>query len=158
MAFEESTFSISIMDYSRELSNTKFGIVQLGAATFAAHITARDAWIDALEDVIDGTIQRSKSTLDKNFNSTAPGNNESSREKKILVTMADGTNMKKFNITIPCRRAWVADDWEPIEHSDEIDPATTFAAAFITACNNFIRSPYGNASTVIKLTAVGRNL
>ena len=157
-ATESSQFGLTIMDYSRERSNLKFGIIQLGAATFAAHITVRDAFINALESVIDGVIQSSRSSLDKNFAGTAPSNAESSREKKILVSMYDGTANKPFSFTIPTRKAFNGTTWIPLSHSDEIDPDCTDADALITACNNIARSPYGNAATVIKLTAVGRNL
>lgn len=156
-ASEETIFSFSIMDESRELATTKFRIIPINAETYDDHITLRDALIDAIEDVIDGTIQKSSSAVVKNFNATAPSNVNSERERKILVTMNDNTLNHKQNFTIGCRKNWTA-TWKKIVHSDEIDPAGTEAAALITAINNIWRSPAGYAGNVIKLTAVGRNL
>lgn len=153
MAYDNGVFKMSIKDYSNNNTGFKVNteIPAAGGTVMADLIAARDAFIDAVEGVIDGRIISGNLILNKVFGAGASDVVHSQAEYKLTVYMRDNVTEEPYHFTIPTYKAFTA-TFAPKENSDEMDLNLADLAALVTACNAFCRSPEaGHDGTVYKI-------
>lgn len=151
MASDNGKFKMTIKDYSNQ--NTGFTVnTEIPTAPGMADlITARDAFIDAVEDCIDGRIISGNLILNKVFGAGASAVEHSQAAYKLTVYMRDNVTEEPYHFTIPTYKAFDA-NFKPKPNSDEMDLTSSTVAALVTACNAFVRSPEAaHDGTVFKI-------
>lgn len=76
------------------------------------------------------------------------------REDRWLITYQDDVTLALYQTELPCRKNTVV----PPEGTDDVVITAAPWADFVTAYEALMRSPDGNAVTVIKITLMGRNV
>ena len=161
-----------INEYSREGSGFSVAITELVAANIAAQTTLITNLRSALGNIILGVVaDQTVTSSTANISNLLAASVNAQRERKWLVQYEDSTQWadapdnsianpgyhKKFTAEIP-----TADLSLLLTRSDTVDAADpdlgTELAAFITAFEALVRSPYNGAVNVLQFTAVGRNL
>lgn len=111
----------------------------------------------------------SLAVFNTNLSNSPPANPLAQVESAWLVTYEDDLDFfdaptnaipnegfgRLFTMTIPT--AEIATATRLIANSDEANLAEAGMAAFVTAFENSVHSPYGGTVNVIKITHVGRN-
>lgn len=163
----QNTASITIEDYDGETSTTSVNVGPLTALNFTAKRAAIDAYRAAIVDLVLGAVR--KTNLTEVFTeSTEPVTNpQAQREAKWEVTIRDVTEFfdvadtisnvgfgETWTITIPTA------DLSLLEANQaELDLSGTEAAAYVTAAEAVMNSPWGgNEVQIVKIRHVGRNL
>lgn len=139
-ATDNGLFTMSIRDRGNKACGFSVNTEILTGANFAAMLTARDAFIDAIEDMIDGRIITGNLISNKRFGSGKSDVVDSSRAKRLMVFMRDNVNEEPYHFTVPTYKAFDA-DFKPGSDGDYIDLTTTWIATRIAAINAFARSP-----------------
>lgn len=163
--------TLSIIDYSNEVSQMGVQAIELTAANFAAQQALRDAFFEATEDVILGVrVQTQTSVIGRNVDA-APTNTAAQRENKWLVSYRDNSALvpggggvanpgygKYFNVEIPT--ADVTDASLFKAGSDEANwngaGADTQWTDFAVDFQAYVRSPYGGLPLIVGIEFVGR--
>jgi hypothetical protein len=152
-----SEYTLSIRDYSRELSPAKFTgpvPVQSGFDTWVGLMTSLKAAVAAI--TLGEVAKETRSSYVEILSQDAPTDANAQRERKWLVTYRTNTAEKLFRMEIPTAK--VVGNLLPA--SDEADLTATDMAAFVTAFEAFQRSPDDPTETVtvISIRNVGRNI
>jgi len=149
-----STFQIT--DYSNEKSTFQVNSIVLNAGNFAAQSTLAATLVGATEDLSIGEL--TKQTLNQIVLDApaVPTNVYAQRELKWLITYQGDSSGKLFSIEIACPD--ITDNIVPA--TDLADLTSTDWAAWVTAFEDFARSPDDLAETVTVVSArlVGRNI
>lgn len=149
-----STFQIT--DYSNEKSTFQVNSIVLNAGNFAAQSTLAATLVGATEDLSIGEL--TKQTLNQIVLDApaVPTNVYAQRELKWLVTYQGDSSGKLFSLEIACPD--ITDNIVP--STDLADLTSTDWAAWVTAFEDFARSPDDLAETVTVVSArlVGRNI
>lgn len=151
VAVNQVTFSVK--DYSREQSSFTFNAGQ--AVDNAAWATALGTFQTSLDAIIDGTIQANQQFLVQRISNDPPVSAQSHREKKLAITYEDDVTLKQYVATIPTRNDTVL---VYIPNTDDLDMTEEPLATFISNFEAIAISPAGNAISVKRVVAVGRNL
>jgi len=156
MGDEMTVSTFQITDYSNEKSTFQVNSIVLNAGNFAAQSTLAATLVGATEDLSIGEL--TKQTLNQIVLDApaVPTNVYAQRELKWLVTYQGDTSGKLFSIEIACPD--ITDNIVPA--TDLADLASTDWAAWVTAFEDFARSPDDLAETVTVVSArlVGRNI
>jgi hypothetical protein len=143
--------TISQIDYSREVGKTTFHVDS------AITGTQWTAIVDAVDGLSGGTITQTVTSDVTNLSNALPESNSVQREEKLLVSYQDNVTFNKYVVTIPClTKANVTF----VTNSDEIvigGGGSAATQAFETAWGSVIKSPAGNATTILGMRYVGRN-
>lgn len=153
----ETTFSITIVDRSGELSRIAF------TPTDAFLTDALDAtpnplstaglFLIALSSLIDGQPLRRSYTQTlrvQNLQFASSGQ----REEKWLVVYEDNVTKALYSFELPCRKTSLL----PPVNQDEVDLSAAPFSAFKSAAESSVLSPDGNPITVRAIKLIGRNL
>ncbi len=145
----------SFQDYSREKSRVRFQFQNITAANHDATVALMDDVRDAILGVQVENCQQTYIIVDSSiFNSRAPASNKASqRENKWLLTLADNTTNKVFHHEIP-----IADLTLCTANSDYMDLSAGDGLALKTAIEAGVKSPAGNAVSLISVQFVGKRL
>ncbi len=81
------------------------------------------------------------------------GQGTGNREDKLLMVYQDNVTLKIYTTELPCRKAGLA---VAGANTDSLDPATY--ATTKTAWDAFVKSIDGNATTLLDVQIVGRNV
>lgn len=152
-------------DFSRETSAMRLNTVDITAGNLAAQQTALTT-LAAAADTITAGIQAERGIqVDVQGSSTPPASEEAQIEKRWLVIYNDTQQYldpptdsvlnpgfgKLFQVEWPCA--------DPTDHlqtnSDLADLTETDVAAFVTAFEAYVRSPYGGTIGVLEMRFVG---
>lgn len=148
--------TIQITDYSNEKSTFQVNSIVLNAGNFAAQSTLAATLVAATEDLSIGEV--TKQTLNQIVLDApaVPTNVYAQRELKWLVTYQGDSSGKLFSIEIACPD--ITDNIVP--STDLADLTSTDWSAWVTAFEDFARSPDDLAETVTVVSArlVGRNI
>lgn len=148
-------YTRTYQDYSGEKSTAQVNIVALTAGNIAATLTAVDVFSAAMDAVTLGNPV--KETIVAEENQTGSGNAGSAfaqRELKWLVTYKDNTTNDIYTAEIPCPDLALL-----VPGTDLMDIGTgTDGETFVNQWEALVKSRNGNATTVIQIRAVGRNL
>lgn len=163
----QNTATLTIEDYNRETSTTSVNIGPLTAANYTAKHAAIDAYKTAVAGITLGEIR--KVTVNEVFAESVAAITDvnAQRERKWLVTFRDNTEFfdagdtisnvgygQLFKVEIPCADLGLLDN-----NLDVLALDDTFAAAYVTAAEALVNSPWGgNECVVVKIDHVGRNL
>ena len=102
-------------------------------------------------ELIDGVnLAYNQSTVRRIQNA---GQGTGNREDKLLMTYQDNVTLKIYSTELPCRKSGLA---VAGANTDSLDPATYTATK--TAWDAFVRSIDGNATTLLDVQIVGRNV
>lgn len=151
-----SRTNFTIRDYSNELSN--FGVVSVtgNAGNLTAELALAAALSSAVENLTIGHLDKYNYIINLLDNPITPTNVYAQREVKWLVSYVGDTSGKQFSIEI------AAPDLTGniIANSDMADLTSTDWAAFVTAFEDYARSPDNGTETVTVTGArvVGRNI
>lgn len=145
--------SFTVQDYSREKSSFTFNAGQ--AVDNAAWSTALGTFQTSLDAIIDGVIQSDTQFLVNRFSNDPPVSAQSHREKKIVVTYEDDVTLKQYVVNIPTRNDTAL---VYVPNTDTLDLTEEPLATFVSNFEAIAISPAGNAISVKKAIAVGRNL
>jgi len=151
-----SRTTFSIQDYSKEMSS--FGVVSVTgtAANLTAQLALAAALSSAVENLTIGHLDKYAYQIPVLDNPITPSNIYAQREMKWLVTYTGNTSGKSFSVEI------AAPDLtgNVIPNTDMGNLTSTDWAAFVTAFQNYARSPDNGteAVTVQSVRVVGRNL
>lgn len=150
-----SQVSFKYQDYSRELSNVKFDVADMTAANFDATITAINALSVAILAVqTENALQSKIVTAQNNLISRSPAALKTSqRESKWLLLMEDNTLHTLSRHEIP-----LADTTYVTANTDYMDLANTPGSALKTAVEAVVKSPAGNAVTLVSVQFVGKRI
>lgn len=146
---------LSVIDYDQELSSIRVKLPDIDAANYAATMTAVAAlWAGCL-GIITGNLKVSHvSTREVAYGANPPSNQFAQRETKWLIRYKDNTTNEIFRNELP-----TADLSLLTQNSDTI---TDFSAGVLLAFKNaweaIVKSPNGNAVTMISLQHVGKRL
>lgn len=150
---------VSFTDMSAETGTFSFYLPAIAGdgSNYAAILAARDAFLTVLDASFDGQIKEHKLYVDlTRVSNVKPSDGD--REEKIEIRYQDDTTIKIHNMTIPCRDKanW---DWEAnSDFADLSGGVVTAQDNFVAAFNTNVKSPEGNAVTIISIEKVGRNL
>ena len=152
----QGEYGLSVVDYSKEVSTSRVNTVVLNAGNIAAQTTAAGTYLTTVQNIILGNLTRtSLVAILTAFAPSFPTDVNAQRERKWLVRAFDGVTLSRFQWTLP-----TADfsGTKLLPNSDFADMSETDIAAFVTAAEAFVRSPEGNAITILDMVGVGRNL
>lgn len=147
--------NVQYMDYDEEISTVSVEGVSIGAANFDAQAALQDALIAALNDVTLGahTATTRVSSFGK-LTLTPPADNNAQRERKWLVQMHDNVTLDRLSFEIPCADLSLLSS----QAKGEMDSDVAAYTALVTAIENYVQSPKGNAVVVDRIVHVGRNI
>jgi hypothetical protein len=146
---------VKFADYDNE--NASFGVRSaiISDLNFAAQEIEKDAFLAAV-DAITVDLMTGVDWGNRDLIALGPASSQAAqREMKWLVQYHDVGTLKRYSIEIPC-----AD----VLHLDPEDRGNAFIGdvgvvdAFITAFENYVRSPTGGITVVDEITLVGRNV
>jgi len=161
--------SFTLMDYDREKTNSGFNTAAITPTSLAGLLTEFGALKAAIDTITLGTISDEAIYVNRTKNSNVPPSDPSAqRERKWLVSYEDNTQFfdppdnaipnagyrKLFDMEIGTADFTTA---RLPNNGDEADLTETSMAAFVTAFEALVHSPYGGTVNVVKITAVGRN-
>jgi hypothetical protein len=152
----KTTFTLEDFGDEPERSSVQIYHVQLTAANFDA--TAGGAGLindfqTALAGITIGSMfKRVINAEDTLLGSAAATNAFAQRETKWLCTYTDDSTGRRYQVEIPCADLDLATDGK------NLDLTAGAGAAFKTAWDDLVHSPYGNESTLQSVRHVGRNL
>lgn len=160
----------TMLDYSREKASFSFPTADITAGTLPGTLTEIGAFRAAVEGITLGVVSDEKLLVfDTNLSNTPPASPLAQVETSWLVTYEDNqgffdapTNSipnegfgRIFTMTIPTADIAAAGRLAP--NSDDAVLTETNMAAFVTAFEDSVHSPYGGTVNVLKITHVGRN-
>lgn len=152
-------------DFSRETSTMRLNTANMTAANLAAQQTALTTLAAAADTITTGIQAERGIQVDVQGSSTPPASEEAQIEKRWLILYNDTQQYldpptdsvlnpgfgKLFQTEWPCA--------DPTDHlqtnSDLADLTETDVAAFVTAFEAYVRSPYGGAVNVLEMRFVG---
>lgn len=145
----------SFQDYSREKSRVRFQFADLTAGNFVATQALMDDVRDAILGVqVENALQTYEIVAQVVFNSRAPASSPAAqRENKWLCTIADTVTNKLYHHEIP-----LADLTLCTANSDFMDLSAGDGLALKTAIEAGVKSPAGNAVSLISVQFVGKRL
>lgn len=160
--------TLSIGDYSKELSTVGFAMATPADNDYTAAIAALTAIRSGVEGVSRGNVRQEQISRINPINANWPSDEEAQREDKWLITYRDTlewldapTNTipnpgfgKLFNIEVPCadREAVVM-----TPGTDIVDFTQAPMSTLVTNLQSYGRSPYGGSVSVQQVEFVGRN-
>jgi hypothetical protein len=159
-----------MLDYSREKASFSFPTGDVTAGTLPGLLTEVGAFRSAVEGITLGVVSdESLAVFNTNLSNSPPSSPLAQIESAWLVTYEDNIDFfdaptnsipnegfgRLFTMTIPTADIAATDRLLP--NSDMADLEETGMAAFVTAFENSVHSPYGGTVTVISVKHVGRN-
>ena len=150
------TYGLTIEDYSKENSTTKYNIGPVNAANLIAVEASALAFRTAASAISIGSFKSERLMAYDNMLAATPASSvQAQREKKWLITYEDTTSHVVYRSELPC-----ADLTLLATNSDEINYAeiTGVVTVFISAFEEFVKSPTGGSTNVLTIKFVGRNL
>lgn len=150
-----SKATFEYQDYSREKSKVGFDIVEMTAANFDATITAINALSTAILGVqVENALQSKIVTAQNNLISRSPATDKASqRESKWMLTLEDNTLHSLSRHEVP-----LADTQWVTANSDFMDLSAGPGAALKTAVEAIVKSPAGNAVSLVSVQFVGKRI
>lgn len=147
---------IQITDYSDETSTFNVVSVTVNAGNLAAQQTLAADLVAAIDDLVIGEITKQEQCLVIYDTPAIPTSPYAQREMKWQVRYVGDTSGKTFRIEIPTPD--ITDNVVP--NTDIADLTSTDWAAFVTAFEDYARSPDNGTETVTVVGAhlVGRNI
>lgn len=160
----------SILDWDSEVSAFSFNTGAVTAVSLPGLLTQFGALRTAAEAMILGTIQEEAQYVFKTkLDNTPPTDKNAQRERKWLITYEDNTPFfdpgvnsipnagykKVFTSELPTANATLL---PAAPAGDELDLTAAPTDDFVTAFEALVKSPYGGAAHVLKISLVGRNL
>lgn len=160
--------TITIRDYSNELSRMTINTVDITAGNITAQLAALQTLVTDIGPIIYGEVAETVLKIVTPGSSTPPTDPLAQIETRWLVIYADTQQYldpptdtvlnpgfgKLFQVEIPC--ADLEGD-NLLTNSDLADLTDTQIAAFVTAFQAIARSPYGGTVTVNQIRLVGSN-
>jgi len=148
--------TVSIRDYSEEMSTFGYEAAVLTAGNIVAQTGLHDALRDATEDIVIGVVSKQQVAQILDESPSVPTLAYAQREMKALVTYQAVTSGKKFQVEI----ATPLLVGQLVPGTDIFDITTTEWAAWISAFVAVAKSPDDITDSVIVLGArlVGRNI
>lgn len=148
--------SITYQDFSKEETTFGFHVGPITALTIAAFLTQFGALVDATDDIVLGTKSETSWTGDiTKFDNDPPTDPNAQRERKFAVSYQGVTSFSKYTVTIGTANLGLADLFGA--NIDEVDLSQTQIAAWVTAFEALCKTPEGEGTEVLAITAVGRN-
>lgn len=160
----------TMLDYSREKASFSFPTGDITAGTLPGTLTQVGNLRTAIEGITLGVVSdESLAVFNTNLSNTPPASPLAQIESAWLVTYEDDLDFfdaptnsipnegfgRVFTMTIPT--ADIAPAGRLAPNSDEAVLTETAIAAFITAFEDAVHSPYGGTVNVISIRHVGRN-
>lgn len=153
-----SMYSLSFLDYDGQSSNFSVNLTDLTVLNIPDVLVELGTLKNAFDGISIGQLKQTVLVWDID-KVAAPGQKASSnlaqRSNKWLVRYYDNVTKAVFSVEVPC-----ADLSLKTEHSDRVDlttPANGSAWATLkSAFEQTVKSPYGNAVTLLEAIAVGR--
>jgi len=148
--------SITIRDYSEELSNFGYDAAVLTAGNIVAQTALHVALEAATEDITIGVVAKQNLTQVLDESASIPTLAYAQREMKALVTYQADTSGKKFQVEIAAPLLV----GQLVPGTDVFDLTTTEWAAWVAAFEAVAAAPDDISDTVTVLGArlVGRNI
>jgi len=144
--------TLTYLDYSNELSRTRFYVQDLDAGNYTAVVAEIQAIQNAVNALSNGAPSQLSWTAENIlYPYTLPTMPESQREIKALVSYADNVTGNRYQMTIPVF------NYDGVQQStDVIDLTQGGWGPFVTEFEFGGRSPVGNPVTVLSAVLVGR--
>jgi len=153
-------------DYSGELTSTKINSIDLTAANLTAQLALVTTLIAAAGDITTGVAANSQASILTPGSNTGPGDPLAQIETGWLVFYSDTQTFldpgpdtipnpgfgKQFQLYWPCAD-YGGTHLDP--ETDFADLADTDVAAFVTAFEAYVRSPYGGTVAVNQIRVSG---
>jgi len=140
-------WSVSYMDASSEIGSSKIGLSGDADGTDIAEL------LSDFNGVTLGVAQRWYDTTETALSNSVP-TNDAEREEKLLIGYQDNTSLKKYVFTIP---TFDKSSGTRIGATDFFQTDAGAIGTLVTDLNALMRSPEGNAITVLYAKYVGRN-
>lgn len=149
-----SSATVQYTDYSNENSATKFNVIDMSAVDWANARQSIDSMLPLIDALSSGTRRRVTITDETiGYNDDNPVIPTAQREVKALVTYADVSTSKRYQMNIP-----VFNYDGVVPNTDVIDVSVGAWPAFVTGLEANVLSEVGNAVEFIQAVLVGRNL
>jgi hypothetical protein len=149
MAVDNGLYQISYRDSAGLPSSTKVNTEIPTGANMTDLIAARDAFVDVVESLIEGTIVSHNLTLHKVTGNNMPAGSNAQRSKKFVIYMRDNISGEPFNFTIPTAKDFDGVNLKRLS-GNQVDITTAWwtqaaqnggVISRIGAINAFARSP-----------------
>jgi len=141
------------MDSTREVGKTRVSGITIDGTNYTLQNGYMDQLKSAIQGVTLGTLVSERRLFQNNtFLGEPPTDPASQREHKWTVVFQDNVTLRKFKIQIPCA------DESLIDIPTEDMKDSTERTALVQALENYVRSPAGNAVTVLRIFATYRNV
>lgn len=148
--------SVTYQDFSQEETTFGFNVGPITALTIATFLTQFGALVTATDAIVLGTKRETSWTGDiTKFDSDPPTDPNAQRERKFAVSFQGTTTFSKYTRTIGTANLGLSGLFGA--NIDQVDLAQTQIAAWITAFEALCKTPEGEATEVVSITAVGRN-
>ena len=149
----DSYYSLTLLDYSAEKTNTRFRVEEITAGNFATQLTSLAALGSSIDNLTLGTLHKSATIQNEAvISNTLPTDVNAQRERKWLIRYQDTVTEKIYTAEIGT--ADLTDNLVP--NSDMALLTSTDWAAFKTAFEAVVLSPDGNAVVLYQAFHVGR--
>jgi len=152
-----SKLNVTYLDFGGEVTTTSIRGAGISSANYDAQVTLMTALRGAMDDIVLG-VQKKYQIIaaDNILSNTPPTDAFAQRELKWLVTYADDTTGKEYQVEIGT--ALPTDN--VTAGTDYADLTATDIAAFVTAFEAFARAPddLTHTVTVTSIRLVGRNI
>jgi len=153
-----SQVTVSVRDYSEEVSTCRLHVPEMTAANHDAVATSGLALASAVENITDGIVNKwvLVHSINKLSNQLGSTDDESRRERKMMVQYEDNVTLDVYTVEIP------SPDMSILTYDGKTDKILltdgAAMAGFVTAFEGNAVSPAGNAVTVIGAYVTGRLL
>ena len=97
----DSYYSLTLLDYSAEKTNTRFRVEEITAGNFATQLTALAALGTAIDNLTLGTLHKSATIQNEAvISNTLPTDVNAQRERKWLIRYQDTVTEKIYTAEI----------------------------------------------------------
>lgn len=153
---EIGRFALTYVDYGtpQESSTARFPIPVYDALGFDAQETLVDALATAVAGITLGVKTKDERGNVEDFPTAQPASKYAQRENKWLVRYHDSVTGNKSTLEIPTADL---NELDPTK-ADRLKIDSGAGAAFVTAFNNVVLGPDGNAASVDEVLFVARNI
>jgi len=147
--------SATYKDYSKENSTMTYNFGPITIGTIVGFLSQNDAFLDAVQNLSLGALQKTSWTGDTTRYSGAPPTDlNAQRERKWRVDFEDTVTLTPGHFEIPIALV----TGQLITNTDQANLATAEWVALIAAAEALLKTDDGNAINILGATLVGRNL
>lgn len=162
----QGSYSLSLRDYSNEISSVQVNIGTVTLLNFAALLTAMGNFKTAADGITLGVLASDIFVASGGpLSASVPTDKNAQVEDKWLIVYHDNTQFLDDPVNAIPNPGWqkifrnelpTPDRTLVVNHTDYVDLTAGAVATFVTAFQALVKSPYGGDSVIDYIKYVGR--